>query len=92
MNESERNEVLTPRPFQQTNHSLKGSYLSFAFFPVTYLFSIFFLIIDDWNEQFRNLNDESKDSMVWNYERWKDPFDGIISFHYIDNFKKLFIL
>lgn len=30
--------------------------------------------------------------MVKDSERWEDPSDRIISFHYIDNFKKLFIL
>lgn len=33
---------------------------------------------------------EFKNSMK--YEKRKDPPDRIISFHYIDNFKKLFIL
>ncbi len=30
--------------------------------------------------------------ILWNSESWKDPSDRIISFHSIDNFKKLFIL
>lgn len=70
-----------PRLFQKINHSLKGFSLSFVFF------RIIFLQIGDWNEQFRNLND-----ILRNSERLKDPSDRIISFHYIDNFKKLFIL
>jgi hypothetical protein len=41
-----------------------------------------------------NINDEneSKNAMVWDQKRRKDPSDLVIPFHYIDNFKKLLIL
>lgn len=40
----------------------------------------------------RNDEYESKIAMVWDQKRHKDPLDLVIPFHYIDNFKKLFIL
>nr|P08889.1 RecName: Full=Uncharacterized 9.9 kDa protein [Vicia faba]CAA25290.1 unnamed protein product [Vicia faba] len=63
--------------------------VSFALLRFIFYFVEFYrLVIGMNNLEIKRMNQK----IVRNSERWEDPFDRIISFHYIDNFKKLFIL